>query len=164
MVKICYNKKRRYISTLIGDNRMATALDVAKAFLKLSDPDSGDVLTNLKLQKLVYYAQGFNIALTGKPLFKEKIAAWEHGPVVPELYHTFKAFGSSQVAVDDELSENALSKEELELIAEVNKVYGQFSAWKLRDMTHNEAPWLQTERNESIANEKLADYFKTQIK
>lgn len=143
---------------------MATALDVAKAFLKLSDPDSGDVLTNLKLQKLVYYAQGFHLALTGKPLFKEKIAAWEHGPVVPELYHELKAFGSSQIAIDDELEEGALGEEALDLIAEVNKVYGQFSAWKLRDMTHNESPWQQTARSETITHDKLKDYFKTQIK
>ena len=148
----------------IKEDCMATALDVAKAFLKLSDPDSGDVLTNLKLQKLVYYAQGFSLALNDKPLFKEQVVAWEHGPVVPELYRTFKSFGASQVTIDDELAEGALSEDELDLIAEVNKVYGQFSAWKLRDMTHNESPWLQTSQSQVITNEKLKEYFKTQTK
>jgi uncharacterized phage-associated protein len=51
-------------------------------FLKLSQPDIGDVISNLKLQKLLYYAQGFYLAIYGKALFEEDIVAWEHGPVV----------------------------------------------------------------------------------
>jgi len=142
---------------------MATALDVAKAFLKLSDPDSGDVLTNLKIQKLVYYAQGFSLALNNTPLFGEDLVAWEHGPVVPELYHTLKEFGASQVVIDDELGDDVFTEDELSLIAEVSSVYGQFSAWKLRDMTHNETPWQQTDRDCVITHAKLKDYFKTQV-
>jgi uncharacterized phage-associated protein len=66
------------------------AQDVAEYFLTLVDDEAGDSLSNLKLQKLVYYAQGFHLALTEKPLFDEAIEAWEHGPVVPGLYHKLK--------------------------------------------------------------------------
>ncbi len=142
---------------------MPKAIDLAKAFLKLSDPDSGDVLTNLKLQKLVYYAQGFHLALTGQPLFQEELVAWEHGPVVVELYRTLKDFGSSQVILDDTIAADTFTEDQIDLITDVNKVYGQFSAWKLRDMTHNEAPWQQTERNGVITHDKLTTYFKTQL-
>src|SRR5450631_518283 len=60
---------------------MLTARAVADYFLSLVDEEAGDSLSNLKLQKLVYYAQGFSLALTGKRLFDEAIEAWEHGPV-----------------------------------------------------------------------------------
>ncbi len=48
---------------------MLTAFQIADYFLTLVDDEAGDGLSNLKLQKLVYYAQGFHLALTGKPLF-----------------------------------------------------------------------------------------------
>ncbi len=52
----------------------------------LVDREAGDVITQLKLQKLMYIAQGIHLALYDAPLFKEEIEAWQHGPVVRELY------------------------------------------------------------------------------
>ncbi len=143
--------------------KQATAYDVANVFLKLGDTDSGDVLTNLKVQKLLYYAQGFSLALFDEPLFSEEISAWEHGPVVVDLYHKFKKFGYKQIAIVEDIKDGLFTKEQLDLIGEVNKVYGQFSAWKLRDMTHNETPWTTTQRGEVISNDKIKSYFKTQL-
>ena len=55
--------------------------------------------------------------------------------------------------------------EQLELLNEVWSVFGQFSAWKLRDMSHNEKPWLDHEENASmIEDDELASYFKTRVK
>ena len=65
---------------------MADVKDIAQLFIQLGD---GDDVTNLKVQKLVYYAQGFYLALNGKPLFNNDIKAWAHGPVVPELYQEY---------------------------------------------------------------------------
>ena len=59
--------------------RTLTCLDVAEYFLSKSEVDAGDVITNLKLQKLVYYAQGFSLAINNRPLFNEQIRAWQHG-------------------------------------------------------------------------------------
>ena len=53
----------------------------------------GDLITNLKLQKLLYFAQGWFLALYDTPLFKEEIQAWIHGPVVATVYHSYKGFG-----------------------------------------------------------------------
>ncbi len=136
-----------------------TAQTVANAFLKLSQPELGDYMTNLKLQKLVYYAQGFSLAVHDRPLFSEDILAWEHGPVVRELYNRYRDLGSEPLPVPDEAVD--ISQEDLELIGEVNNVYGQFSAWKLRDMTHQERPWVETPRNEVIPLGLLKEYFTT---
>ena len=69
---------------------MPSAVDVARYFLAQSDDDAGDIISNLKLQKLLYYAQGVTLALTGKPLFSDPIEAWQHGPVVPSVYRLYK--------------------------------------------------------------------------
>jgi uncharacterized phage-associated protein len=60
---------------------MHSCVDVAKYFLAQSSVDAGDLISNLKLQKLVYYAQGFTVALTGKPMFVERLEAWLHDPI-----------------------------------------------------------------------------------
>jgi len=75
---------------------MKTCFDVANYFLKRQDPDAGDLMSNLKLQKLVYYAQGFHLAMENSPLFNEPIEAWEHGPVCVPLYHKYKSCGSEK--------------------------------------------------------------------
>jgi uncharacterized phage-associated protein len=63
-----------------------TAKQVAEFFLAKTDEDEGDLISNLKLQKLCYYAQGLALAVRDQPLFPEPIEAWLHGPVVPTLY------------------------------------------------------------------------------
>ena len=142
---------------------MHTPKDIANFFLCLSEPDVGDVLSNLKIQKLVYYAQGFHLAIFGTPLFEDPILAWEHGPVVPSLYYEFKQYGSGQIPVPEEFDTDIFSKEQNELLLEVNQVFGQFSAWKLRNMTHSERPWNETDRNQEISHGLMKDYFKTQL-
>lgn len=138
-----------------------TSIDVANVFLKLSDPESGDALTNLKLQKLVYYAQGFHLAIYGIVLFNETILHWDHGPVIRELYDELKQYGSDSIPIPENFDVNIFSEDQIKLIEEVNNVYGQFSAWKLRDMTHAESPWVNTKKDEPITPDMMAPYFST---
>lgn len=142
---------------------MVTAKDVSDFFLQLSEPEVGDILSNLKIQKLVYYAQGLSLALNNKPLFEDEILAWEHGPVVENLYHQYKEYGANPIPLPQDFDINKFSPEEIELLKEVYDVYGQFSAWKLRNMTHAERPWLETQRNNIITKDLLKEYFLTQI-
>lgn len=100
----------------------------------------GDPLTNLKLQKLLFYAQGWFLALQDRPLFDERIEAWPHGPVVPPIYGVFKKWGWSPIAEDVVLIE--FSKEVKAHLDEVMKVFGGFTAYTLEQMTHNEKPWI----------------------
>jgi len=121
---------------------MPSCHDVAKFFLSQACVEAGDLVSNLKLQKLVYYAQGFHLAIHDKPLFEEPIEAWMHGPVVPTLYHHYKTHGQAAIPLPDDYDQTAFSTEELELLNEVQRMYGQYSAWRLREMTHEEAPWM----------------------
>ena len=142
---------------------MLTCFDVAEYFLSKTDEEAGDVISNLKLQKLVYYAQGFTLAVTGKPLFDEQIEAWQHGPVVPDLYHRYKDHGAFGIPAPTNVDFSKFPAEIKEILDEVYDVYGQFSAWKLRNMTHEEAPWKNTEIGDVISLDLMHKYFKTQI-
>lgn len=143
---------------------MANLNDVAKCFLHLDSANEGEGISNLKLQKLSYYAQGYYCALFDDALFPNSIYAWNHGPVVEELYHAYKHNGSSLITYQNDFDKDSLSQDEYDLIEEVYEVFGQFSAWKLRNMTHEESPWLN---HENAADEipllEIQEYFKTRL-
>lgn len=141
---------------------MLTCHDIARYFLSLTDEDSGDLISNLKLQKLVYYAQGFHLAKYESPLFSEDIYAWTHGPVVPSLYNEYKRYGSGPIPCPTDLNYELYNSETRAFLDEVYSVYGQFSAWKLRNMTHEESPWKEVaESSGVIRRDTMQEYFKT---
>jgi len=143
---------------------MLSCHDVAKYFLALTDEDAGDLISNLKLQKLVYYAQGFHLALFNEPLFNEPIEAWTHGPVVPELYHEYKHLGSGSIPSPEDIDFSIYTKDIRDLLDEVYSVFGQFSAWKLRNMTHQEPPWIGASGSSGvISHGSMKEYFATQV-
>jgi uncharacterized phage-associated protein len=141
-------------------------MDVAKYLLSMQDDDAGESITTLKLQKLLYYCQGFHLALFDEPLFDDRIEAWDHGPVVPSVYHEFKGYGRETLPIQLFDVDASLTHDQRELIDEVYTVYGQFSAWKLRNMTHDEMPWKKTfeEGQSTIRHEDLRAYFSTQLR
>ena len=140
------------------------AIDVANYFLSLLDDNAGDAITNLKMQKLVYYAQGFALAILGRPIFVENIEAWMHGPVVPELYQLFRQYGNQPLPQPKEDWDlQIFTEEEKNLLNNVYETYGQFSAWRLRDMTHEEKPWRNTPVNGIISHHLMKEYFQTLI-
>lgn len=142
---------------------MLSCYEVAKYFLAQMNDDAGDLISNLKLQKLVYYAQGFHLALFDRPLFSEEIQAWTHGPVVPCLYHTYKEYGQGSIPAPVDIDFDRFDIETREFLDEVYSVFGQFSAWKLRNMTHEEPPWRDAGAGEVISLQSMGDYFKTQV-
>jgi len=77
-----------------------SAFDIANYFLlkaQEAQEEDQELISNLKLQKLIYYAQGIHLASEGTPLFPDRIEAWTYGPVVPTLYHHYKTYGSSGI-------------------------------------------------------------------
>jgi uncharacterized phage-associated protein len=117
-----------------------------------------------KLQKLLYYSQGLHLAIFNEKLFDDEIEAWTHGPVVPSVYHEYKEYGNNIIPRPESIDFKKYKKKEIHLfLDEVYAVYGQFSAWKLRNMTHNEPPWKDTRVGKNISTKKLKNYFKTQV-
>lgn len=141
---------------------MPSAHDIAKYLISLVDEDAGDSISNLKVQKLLYYAQGFHLAMFGAPLFPEAIKAWIHGPVVPQVWHEYKEFGSGPIPVMP-VNLNKYSQKTQKFLDEVFSVYGQFTASRLRDMTHNEPPWKNARQGDPISRASLTEFFKTLV-
>ncbi|MEQ2408488.1 type II toxin-antitoxin system antitoxin SocA domain-containing protein [Bacteroides ovatus] len=137
------------------------ALDIANKIISKTDLEHGDTISNLKLQKMMYYQQGFHLAYFGTPLFDEDIVAWQYGPVVPSVYKEYKSFESNSISTSKEGI--SLSDDEEELFNNVYEEYNQFSAVALMKMTHEESPWKTTEINSVISRDKMAAFFKTQI-
>ncbi len=143
------------------------ALDIAKKMIfkaQNDEPNGGERLTNLKLQKLLYYQQGFHLAFFGTPLFAEDVEAWMYGPVVPAVYDEYSAYGSS--ALPEVKEPVSLSENEEELFNEVYDAYREFSAIGLMNRTHSERPWLDAvphDRGTVISQESMMSYFKTQM-
>ena len=138
-------------------------MDIANKIIFKTDIEHGDSISNLKLQKMLYYMQGFHIAHFNEPLFDDDIVAWQYGPVVPIVYSSFKKFGRGEISLSLDVNIPTMSLEEELLFDEVYEVYGQFSAVKLMEMTHNENPWKTTEIPNIISKEKLRNFFKTRI-
>jgi uncharacterized phage-associated protein len=142
-----------------------SAMTVAKWFVAWAEAEDAD-LSNLKLQKLLYYAQGHHLARTGTPLFHETIEAWSHGPVVPQVYRAFKEFESADIRLPgpDAFQWDQVDTETADFLILVWNTYGEFAAWRLRNMTHDEAPWKANfkpdEWNLEIPQKDLLDYFR----
>lgn len=138
---------------------MLSVRDVADFFLSSINEEEGESsITNLKLQKLLYYSQGYSLALFDQKLFDECITCWIHGPVVESIYHQFKIYGCSPLPVAH-IEINKYSIEDLYVMNFVRREYGQYTAWKLRDMTHEESPYLDTPHGGVISTNSLKDFF-----
>ena len=83
---------------------MANVFDVADFFIDIANKNTDDTLTNLKLNKLLYYAQGEYLARTGKPLFDDEIQAWDYGPVVPVIYYKYKRNNANEITPITDIS------------------------------------------------------------
>lgn len=143
---------------------MLAVNDIALYFLAQTDEDEGEVISHLKLQKLCYYAQGFHLAIFDAPLFAEEIQAWAHGPVAPDLWRQYQGYGSGVIPRPEDFDDEGFNEETCDLLNEIYSVYGQFSAWKLRNMTHSEPPWRDAYAkgaNTPIGHEALREYFAT---
>lgn len=141
---------------------MISAQEVAKYFLYIAEANDDQEMSNLRLQKLLYYAQGFHLALHDKVLFPERIMKWEHGPVVPEVYHAYKRYGNTPIPFT-EVEIDQFDQQAKDVLDEVYVVYGQYSASALRNMTHREPPWLEADDNAALTARSMKDYFKTQL-
>ena len=152
------------------------ALDVARYLITLNDDEcllkeEKNDLSKLKIQKLLYYTQGYYSALYDEYLFDEEIEARKYGPVVKKVYDEFKRIEGNFVPTDkykmekDEIQK--MDEKEKQLIKDVFNLMGQYSAWRLRDKTHQEDPWknnyIRGKKNIKIPKDDIKKYFKKYV-
>ncbi len=125
---------------------MVRAIDVANLFLAWAK-GNGDVITNLKLQKLLYYAQAWYLVNYNRRLFEDPIEAWDLGPVVRSIYYKWKRYGSIPIPYNPTGKEEAvLQKHQIGFLKEFFRIFSSLSATALVSMSHNESPWKEAHK------------------
>jgi uncharacterized phage-associated protein len=123
---------------------MYNTLAIANFFIQSSFA-TGDELTPMKLIKLCYIAHGWHLGLFEKPLLDEPVYAWKFGPVVTNVYHTFKDYKNSQITGYAHTQKGIeLPKDEQTeaLLKKVWDVYRKYNGLQLSTMTHQkDTPW-----------------------
>jgi uncharacterized phage-associated protein len=120
-------------------------------------------VTHLALQKLVFFCHVWSLVRLGKPLVKQSFEAWEHGPVLPHIYHQFKEFDASPIASRATQLDGASGKrvsvqqpfDEVtkQLLEEVVSFYSLISARDLRELSHVEGgPWFKVWNHQTNSN------------
>lgn len=158
------------------------AVSIANAFIDIGKQNNSNDLTPMKLQKLVYFAHGWNMGATGSPLINEQIEAWQYGPVVKSIYDVAKQYGNKPIDTylttfvltpnGWDLIPNLLAPQDLQqtkpLLDWVWSQYGHYSGVQLSNLTHEpETPWAKTVEqhggylpyNTDIDSEKIRKYF-----
>jgi uncharacterized phage-associated protein len=148
----------------------------------LDKDDSGRDITQMKLHKLLYFAQGWNLAILDVELFKDEIQAWQYGPVVPSIWYEFQDFGARPITrkakryyvergVQFTPKVGDLDGDTRQILDRVWGEYGALTAGQLSRMTHESGtPWAKTRErcqqgsfDSEIPIEAIKEYFTAQM-
>jgi uncharacterized phage-associated protein len=132
---------------------MVSPLDVARYFIFRAYEDGREsLMTNMKVQKLLYYTQSLHLALFDEPLFDDEIQAWRYGPVCPPVYFSYREYESRQLPKPQKNELTHFPEKTQNLLEEILSFFGKHHAYYLSDMTHLEFPW-QKARNGFLPHE-----------
>src|ERR1700691_1457342 len=128
-------------------------------------------VNNLKLQKLLYYAQAWHLGFYGVPLFHERIQAWVKGPVVPAVFQRYKQYGCMNIRNSPADAIEPLPPETAEHLNDVLEAYAHYSGSDLSTMTHAEDPWTEAREglkdsvssNREISNDAMRRYYSNRV-
>jgi uncharacterized phage-associated protein len=146
---------------------MPTPQDLIADYLLCECRERGELLTNLKLQKLLFYAQAWHLALKDSELFSEDFQAWVHGPVLLSQYHRFKEYKWHSIAA--EISKPELDPDLTGFLDEIVDIFGSETAVALEIMTHKEPPWREARGdlpphepcNSYISKQTMTEYYRS---
>ena len=144
--------------------------DAANFILRQVDREEGSTITHLKLQKILYYAQGFYLAMKDKELFPEEFEAWSHGPVNPAIYQKYKKYGYEMIPKPN-VDLSFISDEVCEFLSNIWASLGIYDGKYLEELTHSEAPWIEARKgypevgicHEIISKESMRIFFKSKL-
>ena len=120
---------------------MPAATQVAEWIVRHSAEDLAVPVDPMSLEKMVYYAQCFYLALKREPLFMDEIHAWRFGPVVRSVYDRYSAFDSNPIVLE-EGDWPSLDEKIEDYLVQIVSFFGRYTALKLSDATHSEEPWI----------------------
>lgn len=162
---LAYEKSKKAIEMLLGTQQVSDTakIDIVVNYLLCRCED----ITQLALQKLLYYVQGFYYAFSDKFIFEENCEAWVHGPVYRDIYFKYREYSFDPISSCDTVDDFSLSVSEKTVIDSVVKNLSCYSGKTLEAFTHSETPWLVTRgdlpalvpSDRKIDKKLIGDYF-----
>lgn len=155
---------------------MYKAVDIANYVINYIK-EHNEHVSNLKLQKLLYYIQAAFLCERNERCFGDAILCWRHGPVIQSVYNKYSQYGSGEIprqekehrlvfkdgrlqVVNRTIDEEKISEPDKALIRSVLDGLMEYSAWYLVDRTHEEEPWKELDYyNEEITPKSIQNYF-----
>ncbi|ALM83123.1 Panacea domain-containing protein [Bordetella sp. N] len=146
-----------------------TALQLGSELVRRSAARNQTV-TNLAVQKLAYFAHGWHLALLDRPLVDSAFEAWRYGPVLPQLYHAYKAFGNNPIPPSHALVASqpgaALDDVSSALVERVLELYGSQTTKRLVELSHDpKGPWMpaysDVNVSSTLGDAAIRDYFRS---
>lgn len=135
-------------------------------------------LTNMALLKQIYFSHGWYLAVTARPLIKNRIEAWEHGPVVRAVYDAFKGHRSQPITTratvidwntgEEKIATSNFGNQEKDHMINTFNYYSNYGAFELSQLTHMVGtPWHEIYHridgkialNMEISNDSIRAYF-----
>lgn len=139
---------------------MRSALELSKYIISKCNNEDCPI-SNLQLQKILYYIQGAFYRTFNKPAFDDDIEAWQHGPVVKNVYYEYSNYVASKLTMN--ILNNVINEydnSEIKVINEIIEKLKAKDAWELVDMTHREDPWkLVSSYFGIISKESIKNWF-----
>lgn len=147
---------------------MSKVIDAACYIVETVNDTGGKQVTNMSINKLLYFAQGLSLLKTGKPIFDENIEAWEFGPVIAKIYKKFKTFKDNPIPTQ-RYNIDTLSDDEQNILLETIARYGKYSPSELVTLTHAEkTPWKNVYdpavKHKVIPQNEIKNYFASNVR
>ena len=138
---------------------MISIMDAAHYLVYLSYSEIRASLTPLKIQKILYFAQGWSFVWDDKPLFTEDFEAWQFGPVNKSVYMYFQKYGRGCIPEEEGIP-TLCDEDAEETLKSVWRDYSKYSAFELVEMTHLQTPWSEAyKNNNTISATNIKNYF-----
>lgn len=144
---------------------MIKALDVAKYILFLAN-QLGDNITSIRIQKELFFIYGEFLSINNKKLFNEKILAWEHGPVIKEVYNNYRNFELCDIITDIPCLDDIkyIDDKILEFIKLSFLTHRKYKDCEIVGKSHDaNGPWAKTKKNEIIDDSIIKSYFDNKL-
>ena len=116
-------------------------------------------ITNLRLQKILYYVQGYSYCRNQEPIFEDEIYRWPYGPVVPEVYYEYCINGSDEITENESNSDDKICYQTRSLIEKVCNACKDYGSFELVKKTHYEDPWKNAKDRSIISKNATQSYF-----
>lgn len=141
---------------------MYKALDIARYIIERCYT-TNKTISNLRLQKILYFIQAEFLVAKKQPCFSDEIQAWDFGPVVPNVYYEYRMFGSANIpCIDKSQASHIISSKDKSILDNVIDECSKYSTSELVEITHNQTPWIkayESGRNTVIEPSSIKEYF-----